>query len=432
MASSIAAEPLDHTVALLIEGYDFISERCRRHRRDVFSTRLLMQKTLCVRGKEAAELFYDDEKFRRKGAAPLRLQKTLFGRGGIQSQDGAEHKQRKALFLSIVAPERVQELSRIVEAECHAALNGWEKKRRVVLFDALEEVLCRAVCAWAGAPLQESEVALRTADFHHMIDGAGGIGPRHWRARKARARADAWMSKIVAKVRAQRLPCPEGSALHAIATYRDAKGKLLRPKIAAVEVLNVLRPTVAVARFAVFAALALHEHPQCRDKLRRGGDAYLELFVQEVRRYYPFFPFVAAKVRKSFEWQGQKFPKGRRVLLDLYGTNHDARDWQSPEIFRPERFGQWQSNLFDFIPQGGGDVRVTHRCPGEGITVEVMKTLVRFMTQSMRYDLPRQDLRYSLSRVPSLPKSGFVMSQMRALGKREMTSAEAGGNSLSL
>ena len=103
------------------------------------------------------------------------------------------------------------------------------------------------------------------------------------------------------------------------------------------ELLNILRPTVAVAVFIVFAAHALHGFPACRPKLQT-GDEYPELFVQEIRRLYPFFPAVMARTRHNFEWNGYRFPRGRRVMLDLYGTNRDARAWDAPEEFRPDRF----------------------------------------------------------------------------------------------
>ena len=38
-------------------------------------------------------------------------------------------------------------------------------------------------------------------------------------------------------------------------------------RVAAVELLNLLRPTVAIARFIVFAALALHLHPEWRARV---------------------------------------------------------------------------------------------------------------------------------------------------------------------
>jgi fatty-acid peroxygenase len=197
--------------------------------------------------------------------------------------------------------------------------------------------------------------------------------------------------------------------LHAVAWHRDSTGELLPPRVAAVELLNVLRPTVAVAVYCTLAAHALHEHPSGREALLAGEDGYPELFVQEVRRFYPFFPSVLAVVREDFDWDGYRFPRGRRVLLDLYGTNHDPRTWDAPQQFRPERFRSWDGSAFTFVPQGGGDHHTNHRCPGEWITKALMTVVVDLLTTGVSYDVPAQDLRIDTSTLPALPGSRFVI-----------------------
>ena len=181
----------------------------------------------------------------------------------------------------------------------------------------------------------------------------------------ARRRAQQrWIGDLVNAIRAGRLTAPAGSAAEVVATHRGGDGKLLARRTASVELLNVLRPTVAVAAYIVFEALALHDHPKCREKLRQpGNETYVEWFVQEVRRFYPFFS--GGFVRRDFTWKGYVFPRGRRALLDLYGTNRDPRVWESPDTFRPERFASAPADPFAFVPQGGGDPRLDHRCAGE-------------------------------------------------------------------
>jgi fatty-acid peroxygenase len=182
--------------------------------------------------------------------------------------------------------------------------------------------------------------------------------------------------------------------------------------VAAVELLNVLRPTVAVAVYLTFVAHALHQYPWCRAKLLEGDEHYEEWFVQEVRRFYPFFPSVMARTRREFEWQGYQFPRGRRVVLDLYGTDHDPRTWDAPEEFRPDRFRDWDRNPFTFIPQGGGDHQQHHRCPGEWITIELMKLGARILSQELTYEVPGQDLTIDQARLPALPRSHFIIRQV--------------------
>ena len=255
--------------------------------------------------------------------------------------------------MSLMSPAGIKRLADLSAEQWDAYLAKWESMREVVLLSQTHEILARAVCTWSGVPLQESEVKERTNDLALMIDASGGFGLRYWRGRQARKRAEKWIGDLVDEVRNQKIAVDETSAFHTIARHRDAEGELLDRHTAAVEVLNVLRPTVAIARFVTFAALALHEHPECVQKVRAAEDGYLELFVQEVRRFYPFFPAVAARVRKNFEWKGYSFRQGLHAILDLYGTNHDARLWERPEEFSPERFRQWNGSAFNFIPQGG-------------------------------------------------------------------------------
>lgn len=229
-----------------------------------------------------------------------------------------------------------------------------------------------------------------------LIDAPAAVGPRYLKGRWSWVRADAWASGLVEQVRRGELRPPEGSALAKIAEYLE-RGALLDPHNAAVELLNVLRPTVAVGRFVAFAAVAMFEHPRCRALLERGREGYDDLFVQEVRRFYPFFPLVAARVRESFTWRGLRFPEGRRVLSDLYGTNHDARVWGRPDAFIPERFYEWDGSPYNFIPQGGGDHYGGHRCAGEWITISLIQVAVEFLSRSLRYKVLRQDRRISLS-----------------------------------
>lgn len=406
---------LDSTLSLWSEGYRFISNRCDQHRSDLFQARLLLEPTICMRGEQAARLFYDTGRFVRAGAAPSRVQNTLFGHGGVQGLDGAAHRHRKAMFLSLMDPPAVQRLTGQLTARWRSALPRWQTAGRVRLFSAVREVLGRAVCEWAAVPLAESDVARRVGDLSAMIDGAASVGPRYWRAKRARRRAEEWIGALVAGVRETTRSSAKHEVLPAIALHRDLEGNLLDPAVAAVEVLNLLRPTLAIGRYAVFAAVALHQHPHTAERLR-AGELDSESFVHEVRRFYPFFPFTGARVRDDFEWQGVPFPRHRRVLLDLYGTNHDARLWPSPESFRPERFQSWDGNPFTLIPQGGGDHATNHRCAGEWVTIALLRETVRLLLEEMRYEVPPQDLGIDLSTIPAAPASGFIIERIRGVG----------------
>lgn len=56
---------------------------------------------------------------------------------------------------------------------------------------------------------------------------------------------------------------------------------------------------------------------------------------------------------------------------------------------------------------------MNHRCPGEWITIELMKVALAFLTERMEYEVPEQDLRIDYSRLPALPRSHFIIHNVK-------------------
>lgn len=402
---------LDSTLALLGDPYGYIQATSRELGSDVFEARLMLEPTICLTGPEAAELVYDEERFQREGASPVRLQKTLFGEGGVQGLDDEAHRHRKQLFVDLTGPEHARELAASFDELWQARAQQWARADGVVVYDEAREMLTRAVLDWAGVPADEAEIPDRARQLASLFEHAGSLGPMHWKSRIDRWRGDRWAGELVEAVREGRLSVPEDRPLARLAHHRDHDGELLEPRVAGVELLNLLRPVVAVAVYVTFVAHARHEHPGWAEALADEADRR-RWFADEVRRLYPFFPAVAARTRRSFTWQGYSFPEGRRVLLDLHGTNTDPRAWTNPQRFRPERFRDTEQTPYDFVPQGGGDPDEGHRCPGEEIALALMETALARL-EAMDYEVPDQDLSIDLRETPPLPASGFRIRGVR-------------------
>ena len=410
----------DSTLALRADPYRFIARRCAELDTDVFRTRLLLQPALCLSGEAAAALFYDPARFRREGAAPEALRATLLGTGTVQSLDGAAHQDRKALFLASTAPAAVEALVARVRSAWEQAVPQWTRAGSFALYQAMQPILTRAVLGWAGLPRDEHELPTHTRELVAMVDGAAGGPLAHVQARLARRRAERRFAAWVEDLRAGRVDAGSTQALRQVAEHVDADGAPLPPRVAAAELLNLLRPTVAVSVWITFVAHALHAHPRWAVALRadpQGPQA--RAFVQEVRRHYPFFPAVVARVRVPFEWRGLHFPQGMRALLDIHGTNHDPRAWHDAQAFRPERWIGAPPRGSAFVAQGGGDVATQHRCPGEDIALRLMLLAVEMLTSRLRYDVVRpQDLRLDMRRLPALPREGLRIERVALAGAR--------------
>ncbi|WP_329253051.1 cytochrome P450 [Streptomyces canus] len=399
----------DSSLALVAKGYSWLPDRRLHTAAPLVRTRLMGQHAVALHGPEAVRFFYDERHVERGTALPGPVLSTLFGHGAVHTLDGQPHRERKGMFLSLLTgPETVAVLVGRVTEVWDEAVESWPG-RPIVLFDEASRILTRGVCQWAGVPLEDGDSTAR--DLVAMVDGFATPGPRHWRARRARARSEAWLAGLVEEVRAGQAAAPAGSALDTMVRHRDADGRLLDPHTAAVELLNVIRPTVAVCWFVAYAGHALRT-PGVKERLREDDPAYAVAFAHELRRFYPFAPFLGGRAVTDLEWRGEPIPSGTLILLDLYGQNHDSGLWDEPYAFAPQRFVGRPPHRDELVPQGGADRATGHRCPGEDITVALLAALGPRLAR-LEYDVPEQDLRIPLTRIPARVRSGFVIQDVR-------------------
>jgi fatty-acid peroxygenase len=404
---------LENGVRLLTRGYGWLPDKRRQLGRRTVPTRLGGLEVLAIEGPEATRFLYDEAHVRRAHAIPEPVQATLFGKGAVHTLDGEMHRVRKAMFVALLMRE--DGIASMVRQATHAwddAAGRWAG-RRIVLFDESAEVIAGTVARWAGVAVADDEVPGLARDLVAMVDGFATGGPRHWRARRARGRREAWLARLVEEVRAGRPVVPAGSAVDVVARHTDADGEQLDPHVAAVELLNIIRPTTAVAWFMAFSGHALIRWPQYRERLASGDAAFAEAWAHEVRRYYPFAPFIGGRAPQESEYDGERIPANSMVLLDLYGQNHDAELWPEPYEFRPERFLDREIGAFELVPQGGGDPSTNHRCPGEQLTVALLSALAVRLAR-LEFDVPDQDLAIALHRIPARPAGGVVLDVRRA------------------
>jgi fatty-acid peroxygenase len=408
--------PGDSTIAFAADGYRFGIRRFEKVGSDLFDTHLMLRPVTFLRGSSAARFFYEGGRFARTGALPRSVLHLIQDEGSVMMLTGAEHERRKSVFLRLLAPENMPRLAEAFRVHFLEAVDSWAGRERVNLLVELQPVLTRTVCDWAGVPLPEDQVAARSREFFTMVENVAAVGPPNWAARALRRRTERWAEQLVTDVRDGSIRTRAGSALEGIARLEDEDGRPLDPAVRAVELLNILRPIVAVGRYLVYCAWALQQHPAWHARFAAGDDSDLDFFVHEVRRFFPFVPAIAGTATRDCSFAGKQLPKGAWVMLDLYATNHSPKIWSRAEAFLPQRFRGRTVSPNELIPQGGGYADTGHRCPGEDPTVELMREMVRLLTRAVDYEVPGQDLRISLRRILAAPQSGFLISDVRRVG----------------
>jgi fatty-acid peroxygenase len=391
----------DDSLRFLRDGYLYGTRGCAAAGSDAFRTRLLGRPVVVARGVDAARFFYEDGRFRRgPGAIPISAAHLLQDEGSVQTLEGEQHASRKRLFLDLVAhdPGRADLLVHVRDAW----LDGTRARlgKPVAMTDFASEVLTDAVLRWSGVGTVATEPTLGPDAFTSMIDNAGRFGPPNWVARVRRMRSERRARELVERARGRDDDLP----LDRIARF-EQNGQPLPTPVAAVELLNLLRPTVAVARFVAFAALALHRRPLWRERVIAAEDVR-RAFALEVRRFFPFFPAIGGLATRPLEWREETLAEGAWMLLDLYGTDHDPSVWHDPARFDPERFLRPTPHP-PVVAQGAGDFESGHRCPGEPVTDDLVSLALELLVEGPAYRVPEQDLRISLRRMPAAPHDGF-------------------------
>lgn len=357
-----------NAMALLRHGYCFWELARESVGAEIVQTRLLHERVTAVRGPAGAQFFYETTASERASALPTSLVGALFGRGGVHMLDGSSHAHRKALLNEILGAQAKANVSAAVGDLWDDRAPRWSG--HVDLFHETAEMLFDAGSEWIGLPGSGDLSGARTRDLLALVDGFGAPSRRQLAARAARKRIESWVESVVVQ---SRRAGHADTPLDAVAAHRDEHGDLLDLHTAAVEVINLIRPLVAVSWLVSGVALAFDRWPDRRTDVLEESLTSMEV-AQEVRRTYPFVPFLATRATQDVTFRDVDIAAGTLIVLDVWGTNHDPRIWNDPDSFDPARFRTTPVTPYNLVPQGGGDRR-GHRCPGEDMTLAVLMTL---------------------------------------------------------
>lgn len=390
----------DATWRLARDGYLFGTRGFREVGADAFRTRLMGRRVVVARGSEAAHVFGTPDVFERAGAIPRSVLHLLQDEGSVQQLEGRRHEVRKRLMLDLAQEQRAGLVDAFREAWPQAAAEY--RHRAAPVREVASLALTRAALAWTGIVVEPAQERALCGDFDTMVSRAGAVGPLNWAARLRRRRTEAWAREVEHRLREQ----GDATTIAGRLAHHVEDGRLIDERTAAIELLNLLRPTVAVARFIAFAVHALHAHPDWASQIRGGEPAAARWTADEIRRFYPFFPMVGGIASESFDLHGEWLDEGTWMMLDLYGTDHSPELWERPDVFNPGRFAT--ASPLTVVAQGVGDQLAGHRCPGEQATTDLLVATLEMLTQGPAYSIPEQDLRISLRRIPAEPEDGMI------------------------
>ncbi len=106
---------------------------------------------------------------------------------------------------------------------------------------------------------------------------------------------------------------------------------------------------------------------------------FLDATVKEVLRISPIFSFALRRLTQNMKVAGFDLPPGTLIAPSIYLVHHDAKLWNEPARFNPDRFLEARHPTNHFSPFGGG---IRH-CIGAALaTYEMKLVLAQVVTQT--------------------------------------------------
>jgi cytochrome P450 len=169
-------------------------------------------------------------------------------------------------------------------------------------------------------------------DLSALVFGELEDDARHTRAAASMVALVEYLEQLCHRYSA----APDDNIISALVQAREGGDALTQDEVIATCVLLLFGGHETTTSLIGNAVLALSHAPEVQRRARN-SERVLRLAVEEAVRFDGPAKFVPRVIEEPFEFAGQAFEPGQRVLLSLAAANRDPRVYDDPETFRPER-----------------------------------------------------------------------------------------------
>ena len=328
---------------------------------------------------------------------------------GLLTSDGAHWRRQRRLAQPAFHKDRIEGYAKIMVDESRRLAAGWRDGDARDLHKDLSrltlEIVTRALFggdAGADADVVGSALDVVMDHFSRTYAFVPGVSAllfwQQLRVRRAVRRIDEVVGRLVETRRASGRDT--GDLLSMLLAARDEDGRPMDDRQLRDEAVTILlagHETTALALTWTFWLLSRHPEAEARvhaevDALLGGRDAtagdlrrlqYCDAVVREAMRLYPPAWAIGREPKTPIVLDGWTIPAGAQVTIAPWVLHRDARWFESPEAFRPER---WLDGLADRLPRFaympfGGGPRV---CIGQGFAQLEAVLVLATLAQSWR------------------------------------------------
>ncbi|MFJ8160177.1 cytochrome P450 [Streptomyces sp. NPDC096136] len=291
-------------------------------------------------------------------------------------------------------------------ADRHA--QGWKARGGTIeAIPALEDLTAHLIAAFCLGP-DTGRVPDLLARFQDALLPPVLPLPAPWRALRARRlrRANRELAAEVSRLVRRRRTTHDGDSPQVIADLLNAAhddGALTHEGATGIIVANLFAAHETTAAALAWLLLLLDQHPGIRRQVRDEAErelagrlptatdlprlAVTEAVVKETLRLYPPLWLIERTVEEPAVLGGRPLHPGQRVAVSPFAVQRDARHYDRPDVFRPDRWTGRSPGAplpkYAFMPFGGGP----RTCLGSHFATVAMTLTTATLTS--RYEVAR-------------------------------------------
>jgi cytochrome P450 len=387
----------------------WVMDRCARRLGDAFTLTFAPSgmKLVVVSDPDAVKTVFTAPPEVAPSAAGMSPVAPIMGESSVIVLTGPEHMRQRKLLLPPFHGERMREYEEVIVEATRKDMASWplgrpmrlqERTRRITL-----EVILRAVFG-----VQDDEMGPLGQAIGHLLEPTQTLALLRFALRRntaalptgamgrALARLDALVHSEIARRRSESDLGERADILSLLLQARDEDGLAMTDGELRDELVTLLlagHETTATS--VAWAIERLVRHPEKLGRLTAeidggGADEYMTAVVNETLRVRPVVPVVVRMLQQELQVGAHRLPAGTRVAPSIYLTNRNARVYEDPGAFRPERFLGSAPETFSWIPFGGG----IRRCIGASFALLEMKLMLRTILSELEPRLPEPGRRW--------------------------------------
>lgn len=396
---------IGHAIPAMSDSLDFARRRFDKYG-PVHWAGLVGRRVVMVAGPEATEEVLAD---RDKVYSAQRGYTFFIGpffRGGILLRDFEEHRYHRRILQQAFTRPRLVGYLDITSPAIERGMRDWTPNRDFQLYPAAKRLLLSLSSeVFMGANLGSEAAGLERAFIDAVRGGQalvrtnlpGGLWARGLRGRAVLE--DHCRRELPAKRAGNgedlfSVLCRTASEEGHTFTDQDIVDHLIFVLLGAHDT-----STIAVSMMGYQLGL----HPEWQDRLRAESQALgkesldyadldrlpaLDLVFKEILRMYSPVGQQIRETMRDTAIQGQFVPAGTLVMIGSYSAMRQARWWNDPDVFDPERFTterhEDKAHRYTWAPFGGG----AHKCIGLYFGGMTVKAIMHRMLLHYRWTVP--------------------------------------------